>query len=288
MTGARVGSAAVLALGSSLLWGTADFLGGTAARRLPAVAVMGASQVLSLAGLAVLAALTGAWRGPLDWVPWSVAGGLVGMVALVSFYAALAEGTMGVVAPIAALGVVVPVVTGVVSGERPGPLQVAGVGVAVLGVVLASGPEASAGGPRLPARPVLLAVVAAVGFGVVLVTLAAGGRSDPLMTLVGMRLTSSVAVLSLGAALRSAGGVTRQDLPLLAVVGAADAGANATFALASTSGMVSVVAVLGSLYPAVTVVLARLVHGERLRPVQNVGVVGALVGVGLIAAGGGA
>ncbi len=182
-----------------------------------------------------------------------------------------------------------PVVVGLLRGEAPGALQLLGIVVAVAGVVLASGPELR--GRPAGATPLLLALVAAVGFGVVIVLVAEGAESSVVMTLLTMRLTS-VLVLSalLLAVVRRRGaetGVRRGDLPVLSVVGAADVGANGSFAVASASAgaLVSVTGVLASLYPVVTVLLARQLLGERLRPVQVAGTVAALGGVVLLAAG---
>jgi drug/metabolite transporter (DMT)-like permease len=200
----------------------------------------------------------------------------------------LAMGTMGVVSPIAALGVAVPVLVGLARGERPAAVQLLGIVVAVAGVVLASGPELSG---RAGARPVLLAGVAAVGFGVALLAIAEGSRDSTLMTLVTMRATS-VSLLLVALLVAIGRGAPARDfvlgareLGLVALVGIGDVSANLTFGLASTRGLVSVVAVLGSLYPVVTVLLALLVHGERLGRAQTLGVAGALGGVVLIATG---
>jgi drug/metabolite transporter (DMT)-like permease len=276
--------AALLALLSSVLWGGADFLGGTISRRLPALLVVGASQLAGLLTVAVVATAAGELDAPTGYLPWAVAAGLAGLGGLVAFYRALAMGTMGVVSPIAALGVVVPVAVGLARGERPGALQLVGIVVAVLGVVLASGPELSG---RAGAKPLLLAVAAAVGFGLALLFIAEGAQTSTLMTLLTMRVTSVlvVALLLVSLARRTPLRLSAGDLPPIAVVGIGDAAANLTFGWASTRGLVSVVAVLGSLYPVVTVLLARVVHQERLAAVQNVGVVAALAGVGLIAAG---
>lgn len=276
---------AALALLSSLLWGAVDFLGGTVSRRLPAVAVVGSSQAVGLVTAVVVALAAGALSAPAGYLPWAVLAGLSGVSGLVAFYAALAVGTMGVVSPIAALGVVVPVAVALLRGESPSLPQLLGAAVAIGGVVLASGPELSG---RAGVRPLLLAAGSAVGFGVALLAIAEGSRTSTLMTLVGMRATS-VTVLALAAVLaRTLGGLRASDLPVVAVVGVGDLTANLAFGLAATSGLVSVVAVLGSLYPVVTVLLARLVHGERLEVVQRVGVSVALGGVVLIAAAGGA
>lgn len=276
-----------LGLLSSLLWGVSDFLGGTASRRARAVAVIGVSQAVALVALVLVAAGTAAWRADRGYLVPGVTAGLVGLVALSAFYAALARGTMGVVAPVAALGVAVPVVAGLARGESPSPLQLAGIAVAVTGVVLASGPELrGSAAVRGGGLPLVLAAVAAVGFGVVLVLVADGARSSATMTLLTMRVTTVTLLGSAALAARSLGGVTRASLPIVAAAGLGDVSANAAYAVASGSGLVSVVAVLASLYPAVTVVLARQVHGERMRRAQEVGVAVTLAGVALIAAGG--
>jgi len=272
----------VLALLSSVLWGTADFLGGLSSRRRPAYAVVAGSQACGLVSIAVVAAVTSAWHGPLGWLPWAVASGVAGSTGLICFYAALAGGTMGVVSPIAALGAVVPLLVGVLTGESPSALALWGIVLALAGAVAASGPELRGGAG---ARPVLLAALAGVGFGVALVLIARGSRVDAVMTLAGMRLTSVVGFAVVALALRTLGGLTAGDVPALAAIGVGDVGANLLFALASQRGFLSVTSVLGSLYPVVTVLLARAVLHERLRPVQQVGVTGALVGVVLVSMG---
>ena len=272
----------VLALVSSVLWGGADFLGGLYSRRRPAYAVVAGSQACGLLTIGVVAVATSAWQGPLGWLPWAVGSGVAGSAGLVCFYAALASGTMGVVSPIAALGAVVPLLVGVLAGESPSTLAVLGIVLALAGAVAASGPELQGGAG---ARPVLLAALAGVGFGVALTLIARGSRVDAVMTLTGMRLTSVLAFSVVALALRTFGGLTVRDVPALAAIGVGDVGANLLFALATQRGFLSVTSVLGSLYPVVTVLLARAVLHERLRPVQQVGVTGALVGVVLVSMG---
>lgn len=270
----------LLALASSVVWGTSDFFAGLASRRRPAVAVVGWTQGLALVVVSTIVAFrwdTVAFEG---WPLWSVAAGLSGMVGLVCFYSALSAGTMGVVAPIAALGVVVPVVLGVANGEKPSPWAWVGMLVAIVGVTLASGPELS--GDVSP-RPVVLASVAAVAFGLALFCLDRGARESALFTLWGMRLTSVSVLVVVALALRTAGGVTAREVPALLVIGCGDLGANFLFAIASSRGQVSVASVLGSLYPVVTTVLARVVIGERLRRTQQAGVGLAIVGAAVIA-----
>ncbi|MGW0415153.1 EamA family transporter, partial [Streptomyces collinus] len=161
---------AFFALTTSLLWGLADFGGGLLTRRAPALTVVVASQAIAAAVLGVLVVATGGWSeaGPRLW--FAVAAGLAGPVALLSFYKALALGPMGVVSPLATLSVAVPVGVGLVLGERPGAVQVAGIAVAVTGVVLAGGPQLR--GAPVQRRTILLTLVAALGFGTVFALIA--------------------------------------------------------------------------------------------------------------------
>jgi drug/metabolite transporter (DMT)-like permease len=270
----------LLALGSSVAWGTSDFFAGLASRRRPAVAVVGWTQGLALLVLSVVVAArwsTVTWTG---WPLWAVGAGLAGMAGLVCFYSALSAGTMGVVAPIAALGVVVPVTLGVLTGDQPSPWSWVGMVVAVTGVALASGPELTG---AVSPRPVVLAGCAALGFGLALFFLDRGARESTLMTLWGMRVTSVTVLLLVALLARSVGGVTARETPALLLIGCGDLAANALFAIASSRGQVSVAAVLGSLYPVVTALLARLVVKERLRRIQQVGVVLAVGGACVIA-----
>lgn len=278
--------AAVLALLSSVMWGTADFLGGTASRKFKVPVVTGLSQFIGLIFAAMIATALGAWNAPLDYVPWAIVASIAGAAGLMAYYAALASGTMGVVSPIAALGVLVPLVAGIVGGDQPSPAQWVGIVLALVGVTLASGPEVSGASG---ARPVILAVVAAGLFGISLLAIAVGARTSVIMTMTGMRV---VTVTLFGIALLVA--LARGSRPLTGVadgwamivtIGIFDVAANLLFGEASTRGMLALVAVLGSVYPVVTVLLAAILHGERLRPVEYAGIAVAFVGVALVAAG---
>jgi drug/metabolite transporter (DMT)-like permease len=278
--------AAVLALLSSALWGSADFLGGLTTRRLPAIAVVGWSQAIAFVAVTVAAAVSVGFGGPTGWVPWSMVAGIAGAGGLVAFYSALATGTMGVVAPIAALGAIVPVMGGVLTGETPSGGQIVGMALGLAGAVAASGPELSGRELRsAQARSIVLAVVAGLLFGFSLLGIQRGAATSPLLTMVGMRSTSLTIFLVIALVVRSTGGVRRRDLPLLAVIGISDVGANLLLAVASTMGLLSVTAVLGSLYPVVTVLLGAAVLHERILMVQRVGVVLAVGGIALLAAG---
>ncbi|MEV0095513.1 EamA family transporter [Streptomyces sp. NPDC050738] len=286
---------ALFALATSLLWGLADFGGGLLTRRIPALTVVVVSQIIAVVVLGAVVVATGGWSefGPQLW--FAVAAGVVGPVAMLSFYKALALGPMGVVSPLGSLGVVVPVAVGLVLGERPGLLQFAGIAVAVAGVVLAGGPELR--GAPVQRQAVALTLVAAVGFGAVMSLIAEASTTvTGLFLALFVQRVTNVAVGSTalfvsvrrGArALPEEGGasVIRASLPALAFVGLADVAANGTYSVAAHAGPVTVAAVLASLYPVITAVAARSVLKERLRAIQAAGAGLALVGTVLLATG---
>lgn len=273
----------LLALGSALTWGVADFSGGMLSRRLPSAAVVGVSQACSLVALLVLLPFMPAPTSS-GWIGWAIVAGLAGSGALVCFYRALAFGTVGVVSPISALAVSIPVIAGFAAGEQPRTLQVAGIVAAITGAVLASGPELR-GEQHVKQQAIWYALAAAVGFGITMLAIARGSASSPMFTMVGMR-SASVAAFGIAAiVLRSVGGVRPGDLPKLALLGLGDVTANALLGFATTMGLLSITAVLSALYPVVTVGLAAVILHERMKPVQIAGVVLAFVGVGLIAGG---
>lgn len=273
---------ALLAIVSSALWGTADFIGGNATRRLPSFAVYGWSMLVGAIALAVASGLSGAWAAPPGYWPWSLLAAVSGLVGMNAFYRALALGPMGIIAPLVSLSVVVPVVVGLVGGESPNRLQAAGMIAAIIGVLLASGPELTG---AESVRSLAYAAVAMVSFGVIFIAFARGSEISPLMTITGMRIISVLLCAVALMFIRSTGGVRRSDLPALASVGLLDAGANVMFAFATTMGLLSVVSVLGSLYPVVTAVLAAVLLKERLRAVQYAGVGSAMLGVLMLSAG---
>ena len=271
---------AVLALLSSALWGTADFLGGFMSRRYHPVSVYGWAQVFGCAALVAYAIATGAWRDDLGYLPWAIATGVVGLLAMLAFYTALATGPMGIVSPLVSVSVVIPLGYALIRGESPAPLQVLGIVIAIIGILLASGPELN---DAKSARPLLLAALSALGFGVFTVFLDLGSEVSPVMTVTGSRITVVVLMIIVAAIARSAGGIGGRDLGVIASLGILEAASNVMFAVAITMDMLSTTAVLGSLYPVTTAVLAAVVLRERLKPIQYVGVVAAMSGVVLIA-----
>lgn len=277
---------ALLALGASLAWGVGDFLGGLKARVMSTLTVMAVSQPFGLAALGIAVAIRGTGI-PGDEVAWSALSALLGTMGLVAFYRGLASGAMSVVAPIASLAAGVPVIWGVaVSGDHINGLQAIGFVAAVGGSVAASielHPER-----RQIAAGVGWAALAMLAFGAYYVPMHAASTQDWLWPAFLFRCTSVTIVVSIALArgvLRPSG-LAPHWLGLVAV-GFLDTGGNALFAAASsTHGLLSVVSVLASLYPVVTVLLARLVLGERVQRTQDAGVLVALVGVVLITAGG--
>jgi drug/metabolite transporter (DMT)-like permease len=275
-----------LGLTSSLCWGVSDFIGGLSARRLPLLFVMVSSQAVGLAVVIGVVAIRGTGAPALVRLLPAVGGGLAGIAALTGFYRALAIGTMSVVAPIAATGVSVPVVVGIARGDHPAASQLVGIVIAVIGVVLASREH----GPGIEDRgasraSVALALLAAAGFGCYFVGVQSSARADPMWALLASRV-AGVALLLVVAAVQGGIAVARPGrLWPLALMGVLDVSATGLYAVATRHGLLSVVSVAASLYPLATVVLARVVLGERVRRVQELGIAAALAGVVLMAAG---
>ena len=278
--------AVALGLSSAVCWGLADFLGGLQSRSVRVLAVLLVSQAAGLIAIAVALAIVQPDLPAVGdlWPP--AAAGLAGALALSAFYRALAIGTMSIVAPISSTGATLPVIVGIATGDRPSAVQVLGIVAAVGGVVLASRELDEDRPTPAPARAsVALALIAALGFGAFFIGMKAGADASVPWALFAARAASVTAVLAAVVALRVPLPTAPRRLGALALVGLLDAGANGLYAAAATEGLLSVVAVLGALYPVSTVLLARAVLGERVRRIQEVGIVAALAGVALIAAG---
>jgi drug/metabolite transporter (DMT)-like permease len=277
--------AVLLALVASSCWGVADFIGGLRSRRvaLPVVLafVEGTGLVLVLALIALESEQLPSTRALL----LSLAAGLAGVLGLGAFYRALAIGTMSIVAPISATAVALPVVLGVATGDRLSAVTSAGLACAVVGVVLASR-EADEGTGRAAAgrASIALALAAAVGFGSYFALSDAAADESVLWLLVVARIVV-LPVLAAIVLVRRPPRPTRPDALALVAAGTLDVSATGLYGLANTKGALSIVSVVGSLYPVTTVLLARAVLGERIRAVQTAGILAALAGVALIAAG---
>jgi hypothetical protein len=207
---------------------------------------------------------------------------MAGYAGLISLYAGLSTGRMGVVSPISSLSALLPLGYAIIfKGDQLSAILWFGVIVAILGGFLASGPEISQG---LPLKPVLLALSAAFFFGSALICMAIGSQSSALMTMTTMRATTLVFSLGLFIRYRNVGGLGKAQLPILIFIGVADFAANLLLGVATTKGLVSLAMVLGSLYPIATVVLAFKFLHERLHRVQYVGIAFAVIGVAVISA----
>ncbi len=279
--------AVTLGVLASVCWGVADFLGGLRTRRLTLAAVLLVSQLTGVAAIAVVVGVAGTDVPALSDLAPAMIAGVCQLVGIAALYRALAIGTMSVISPISAGGAaMLPVIVGVATGERPDALQFAGMAAAFAGVILATRAPAGAERGASSRRAVALAGVAALGFGGFYVGIgAAVDVAEPLWVLFAARASAGIVLVGALLAMRPRLGAAPADLPSLALIGLLDVGANALITLGTDTGLVSVVAVLGSLYPVSTVVLARAVLGERLAAVQIAGVATALIGVALIAAG---
>ncbi len=266
--------AILLALGSALVYGLGDYCGGRASRTNPAsiVTLLGQAASLVLVGIAVLVATTP--RPPAADLAWGGAAGAAGVVALVMFYWALGHGAMTVVAPTTAVvGAVVPVVAGLVQGERPHPVALVGVILAIACVALVSGfGEADAQERRAtPPRVLVAALVAGIGFGSLFVLLSHTSDDSGLWPLLAARLVSVPILVVLVLVTRARPQGDRRVLLLALAAGIMDMTANVLYLFAVRRGLLSIVAVISSLYPASTVAMAFAVDRERVTRLQAVG-----------------
>jgi drug/metabolite transporter (DMT)-like permease len=280
--------AIVLGLGSGLLWGSADFFGGLEARRLSALSVALWGQAVG--GTVLVAVVVGSGGSvPAGSLAWGAAAGVLGGLALVLFYRGLAGGTMSIVAPVSACGSLVPVLVALVRGDVPSTPALVGIAAALVGIVVVSLPSEGPGRQTDSARlSLLLAGGAALGFGSFYVLVERGAAiegASSLAVVLGARCGSLPTLALLALTARQPAPFPGSRLAVVAAIGIGDTAANALFAHASTLGNLAVVAVLASLYPVATVVLARLVLDERVGPTQALGVVLALAGVALLAGG---
>jgi len=271
------------ALLASLAWGVGDFMGGLKSRVMPALVVMAVSQPFGLVAVAIAVAIRGSGP-PGPEVAWAALAALFGTIGLVGFYRGMAAGAMSVVVPLAAVAAAIPVIWGLAHGDNVSFLQELGFVAALGGGVMAS---LERGGERRRfAAGTGWALIALVGFGCYYIPLHASATHDWLWPSLVFRATSVSLVWGALLVSRARPSGVRPHLLALAVIGLLDTGGNTLFAAASSShGLLSVVSVLASLYPAVTVLLARIVLRERVERTQELGVLVTLAGVVLISAG---
>ncbi|MFI6598057.1 EamA family transporter [Nonomuraea sp. NPDC050536] len=274
-------TAVILATACAVVYGTADFFGGLATKRSRVLSVVALSQS---AGLILILALLPILPGHFDEraLLWGLASGVAGAAGLVLFYRALARGVMSVVAPTTAVtSAALPVLFGLVTGERPHPVALAGIVLALASVLLVS--QDRGGARKTSLSSVLIALAAGAGFGGFFILLALAPDDTGMWPLVGARMSSLAMVVLLAVVTRRTLKPSGGSLHIILAAGVLDMAANVLYLLAKQHGLLSLVAVLVSLYPASTLLLARQVLGERLRGIQIAGVACALGAVALIA-----
>jgi drug/metabolite transporter (DMT)-like permease len=275
-----------LALGASLAWGFGDFIGGSKSRVLPVLTVLVCSQFVGFVWIAVVAVIAQDPVPRLHYVLFAALSAVAGTAGLACFFRAISIGKMSLVAPIAAMAAVVPVVVGIATGDRPDALQLAGMLIALCGAVLASRePEREGGGGRKLAAGALLATMSALAWGWFFLAIDVASEGGAVWASVVNRSVSLAILVVAALIMRPRLRGSRPHLPALALSGSLDVSANLLFAAATTAGLVSLVSVAGSLYPVVTVLLARVLLDEQVHRIQEIGVAAALGGVVLIAAG---
>ena len=279
---------ALFGLAAALSWGSGDFCGGMASRRLNATLVVITAYII---GFVLLIGLALAWHEPvpsqLD-IFWGIVGGLAGGLGLIWFYSALAIGRMGIIAPTSAtLTAGLPVLFGIVTQGAPSLLQMSGFVVALAAIMLVSRPEREQGRPK----GIGLALLSGCGFGCFFILISRVGSHETFWPLAVARLSAIVALACLAlfrkkpaAEARSRGEIIswRAMLPFILGSGILDALGNAFFVLATHTGRLDVASVLASLYPAATALLATLVLRERVNRLQGLGILLALIAIPLI------
>jgi drug/metabolite transporter (DMT)-like permease len=269
-----------LSLSAAVTWGAADFSGGIAAKTANAFNVV---VVAHATGLAFMLSLALIFREPIPgWhtLLWGAVAGLIGGIGLAAFYKALAVGTMGINAPLSAvITALVPLLFSFTTEGLPHAAQIVGFALAMVSIWMIASPHGAAG----KSQGLALAVVAGVGFGGFLLFIKLAGSQSVFWPLVSARAASTLLMLAIVLLTGSAWKWGRATLPWMLVAGILDSGANALFVAAAHRGRLDVAAVLSSLYPASTVVLARLVLKEHLSRLQFAGMLLALIAVALIA-----
>ncbi len=270
---------ATLALTAAISWGAGDFTGGIATRRMGAFRTVLFGYSLGLVALTVLAlARSEPLPSPTD-LGWGALAGVCGMVGLGFLYRGFSSGRMGIVAPVSGvLTAGIPVIFNAFTHGLPDGLKLAGFGVALLGIWFLSRPE------KFGVRPAGLgmAIMAGLGFGSFFTLLGQVSKEAVLWPLVSGRLAACIMMLLIVLLTRRPVLIRQSPWGLLTVVGVLDATGNLFFLLAVQSGRLDVAAVLASLYPAVTTLLARFILKERMTLLQVAGVAAAMLAIVMI------
>jgi drug/metabolite transporter (DMT)-like permease len=274
--------AALLALIASLTWGVADYMGGIASRKASPTQVLVVAYPSGAVIITLMAFLAVPGEFSTDAALWGILAGSIGALAVALLYIALSRGPMGVVSPITAvMSGAVPTAVGLLNGERLTLLGITGIAIAALAVILVSREK----GEHVKVAPstILISIASGSAIGLYLSALSLAPEESGIWAATVGRWTSSILVAVVVFAVIK--NFTRNGFPwMLAIVsGFLDATANAVFQLASQRGLLSIVAVLGSLYPATTALLARFLIQERLSRIQIVGVLLAFLAAALLA-----
>ncbi|THB76785.1 MAG: DMT family transporter [Desulfobacteraceae bacterium] len=276
-----------LSIAACLGWGVADFIGGFKSRRIPVMSILLVSSWTGAVMFGMLVIVTGARLPQNPGVFWAVPAGICGILAMFFLYRGLARGTMSVIAPISATGVIIPVIFGLLCGEPLTLLSLAGIVIAVIGSTLAAIENHQEADRQRLTRGVGLAVASAVFIGLYFIFMDSAATHDPLWASLCMRLSNLAALALVFLSGRSKGSVgwpPRSHLHWIILMGALDTLAAYAFVLATSKGLLSEVAVISSLYPAVTITLSTVILRERISHTQKSGIILALVGVVLISA----
>jgi uncharacterized membrane protein len=279
--------AIVLALGSSLAWGVSDFLGGLKSRAYPLFVVLLISQGAALIVLAMIVAAIGEAPPGGAFLLYAALAGIAETVGVAALYRGLAVGVMSIVAPVAATAPVVPLVVGLALGEEPATVQAAGIALAVVGIVITACRSDSGEAPgQAVGASVLFGALCALGFGSFYVAMDAPSEGGEIQWALIFARATSVAVFLVAVAMTRPTPVPRgREVPVVALIGLLIIAADAMYATATTKGVLGVVAALSTLYPIVTIALARVYLSERVEPRQRLGIALSLSGVVAISAG---
>ncbi len=280
-----------MALCASLCWGVADVIAGVQTRRLSILSVLVVSQPVGLLASALWVAVSGSQHPSSDALIAAFGAGIAGAVGLGALWLAMAIGMFGLASPISATGVLIPLAYGIIRGEPLGTVALIGAVLAIGGLLVAvSAPSTAGSRPAGSAAAASgLAALAAICFGLLFTGIGVAARNSPAWALLaarsgaGVALAASLIVAHAGS--RRQAGIPRQSLVALALVGALETGGSALYALAAHSGHLGLAAVAASLYPAVTVIIAALLLGERLSVTQQAGVLAIIAGVAMIGRG---
>ena len=273
-----------ISLGAAAAWGVADFYGAIETRRANALSVLSVTQPLGLLLALILILVIGGGEFQLDHFGWATLAGFVGLGGIAFYFMGMATGTISVVAPVATLGVVVPVVVGLVSGEVPSAMTMVGIVIGIGAIVFLSyeeDPDHKQGARR----GLIYGVLAGLGFGLFFVFFDLAEAREPGWAIVGSRLGGTLSILLVLALTRTRPSPVRESAKWLVLIAVMDVLANGLFGLATVNGTLPVVSVGASMYPIFVIALAHLTLGERLQRVQILGGALALAGSALIVLG---